>query len=109
MFVNLEYDAAGFLKSVADPFGRKLQFTYDANERLETMLDPAGGVYRYNYDGIGNFIGVTHPDLTVRGYLNKSTPFSWGGTLPNALIGIVDEQFCATDDRASQPAASCIP
>ena len=96
---------AGYLISVADPFGRQLSYTYDVNRHLATMTDPAGGVYRFEYDGPSgvangnNLTRITFPDGKTRMYFYAEAAQINGGAacstpsldLPNALTGLQDE------------------
>ena len=65
----LNYNAAGFLQTVADNFGRMLQFTY-ANDHLQTVTDPNTNQYRFVYqaaqDGAFNLMYIAYPDTTQK-------------------------------------------
>ena len=89
---------AGLLIRVANPFGRKIDFTYDSSYRIKTMTNPAGGVYTYTYstDGNKNLSSVTYPDSKVKTYHYGEAAYV--SATPNAgvsnaslLTGITDE------------------
>ncbi len=84
----------GQIVTVADTFGRSIQFETDENDRLVSFTDPLGGLYSYDYDANGRISTVTYPDNSpqdrsdnpVRSYLYENPDF------PFALTGIQDER-----------------
>ncbi|EHR69661.1 RHS repeat-associated core domain protein [Burkholderiales bacterium JOSHI_001] len=82
---NLQYDAAGRLVGVANPFGRSMTLAYDATGRVSGITIPGGATLAYGYDAIGNLVSVNFPDAAVRRYAYDNL------TWRNALTGIVDE------------------
>jgi len=100
--LNLSYNAAGKLETVADGLGRSLIFAY-VNDRIQTLTDPAGRDTTYSYDSLGNLENVTYPDGGVRTYLYENA------TYRHLLTGIIDEnrtRFATygydTEGRATQ-------
>ncbi len=82
---SLQYDGAGRLIRVSNPFGRALAFAYDASNRLSTVTLPGGGTLGYAYDAANRLIGVRYADNAVRQYTYEN------GSFPNALTGVIDE------------------
>ncbi len=90
---NLEYFPdglnKGLLKSVIDPFARKLEFTY-TDRRLATMTIPGGGTFLYAHNP--NFPSqpttVTNPMKGVRTYYHE---LGNEGGFSQMLTGIRDE------------------
>ena len=86
--------AAGLLLSVADDFGRTLQFQYDSNGRMKTFIDPASQEFQYAYDEAENLTSVTYPDGNKRIYLYNEPAFNAASADPfwsHLMTGIADE------------------
>ena len=67
---RLDYDEAGYLRSVTDHTGRT--FSYEVSGgRLVGAVRPDGGAFTYEYDGNGKLAGVTNP----RGILTVENEF----------------------------------
>jgi YD repeat-containing protein len=86
---------AGLLITVADPFGRQLNFTYESGSRVITMTDPAGGIYEYTYASV-NLASVKYPGGATRSYLygeaaHVSPTPDPGVSYASALTGLIDE------------------
>jgi YD repeat-containing protein len=73
--------------------GRSLVFTYDTSNRIHQITDPSGGVYLYGYDTSDRLSTVTYPGGAQRNYLYNEPAFTGGASLPNALTGIVHEDW----------------
>jgi YD repeat-containing protein len=85
---------ANRLIRVTDSYGNALSFGQDINGRIVVMTVPGGNRYFYAYDGNDNLTGVTYPDGRVRSYrYNEPANIVGGGSLPNALTTIVDENL----------------
>ena len=82
---SLQYDSAGRLSSVTNPFGRALVFGYDSLNRVNTITTPGAATLAYGYDADGNLVSLTLPDGSVRRYVYENPSYR------NALTGIVDE------------------
>ena len=93
--------APGYLLTVTDPFGRSLQFTYTTLPTflattgfLKTLTTPNGEIHQYAYDAgnFGNLASVTYAGVsTARTYVYNESAHTNGGSIPNALTGLVDE------------------
>lgn len=59
--ITLEYDDAGLLARVNDPFGRSLVFSHRRDGQLQQMWDPAQRVYTYTYDAENLLASVEYP------------------------------------------------
>lgn len=87
----------GLLQCVTDAFGRQINFGYDTSGRVITVTGPSGTALQYTYDGPltysggNNLVSVNYPDGTQRSYIYGEPALTGGGTFPNALTGIVDE------------------
>jgi YD repeat-containing protein len=85
---TLQYDSANDLLSVADSFGRSLQFTYQSGI-LQKVTTPDGLVVNFGYSSSpGRLSSVTYstPTQTTQSYLYQNA------ALPFALTGINDEK-----------------
>lgn len=78
--------ALDLLRTVTDPFGRRLAFEYDADNRLQRVTTPEGSFIQYGYDEAGRLALVSYPDGMHRRYLYENAAY------PLALTGIVDER-----------------
>jgi RHS repeat-associated protein len=85
LVTTLQYDTAGRMARVANPFGRALTFGYDTVGRLNTVNLPSGAALTYAYDGQNNLASVRFADNSARQYRYENSSF------PNALTGVVDE------------------
>lgn len=82
---SLQYDTAGRLTRVSNPFGRSLAFAYDGAGRLSTATLPGAGTLTYGYDTSNNLTSIRFADGSVRQYVYENASFR------NALTGVVDE------------------
>ncbi|MEW6665618.1 MAG: RHS repeat-associated core domain-containing protein [Thermodesulfobacteriota bacterium] len=72
------------LRSVADNFGRRIDFTYNQDARLVSVSGPAGEV-DFAHDSHGNLVEVTCLDGNKRRFLYEDTRY------PQAMTGIIQE------------------
>ncbi|KQT08113.1 RHS repeat-associated core domain-containing protein [Ramlibacter sp. Leaf400] len=68
----------GLLRSVTDPFGRRLLFDYDTDNRLTGVTTPEGTYIDYFYNYLGKLASASYPDSTFRvyHYENASYPLA---------------------------------
>ncbi|MFC3652911.1 RHS repeat-associated core domain-containing protein [Dyella humi] len=94
-YIDASNHPANQVQKVTDPQGRSLSFGYDANNRLSTVTDANGAVITYTYDTSNNLATVVYPTTgggkITRTYSYNESGQTSGGSLPNALTGIVDE------------------
>ena len=57
-----EYDAAGLVRTVTDPIGRRTEYVYDSNGRVKSTTDAEGNSTAYHYDAIGRLLMETGAD-----------------------------------------------
>ncbi len=67
------YDAAGFLTSSTDPFGRTTTYDHDAAGRVTAETRADGRTIRYAYDANGNLLSVTPPNRSAHLFSYTST------------------------------------
>lgn len=82
---------AGLLISVADHFGRTVQFNYEQpagvlQPRVNRIIDPDGKFVNLSYDGSRNLAAIEWQDLSVRQFRYMQPGLPW------ALTGVVDER-----------------
>ena len=80
--------APGLLISVANPFGRAINFAYNASGQLTSVTTPDGQITNYAYDGTAataRLTSVAHPGAFTKTYLYENAAF------PQLLTGITDE------------------
>jgi YD repeat-containing protein len=85
--------APGYLLSVADTFGRNVQFEYTLPVgppainlgRVSKVIDAAGNAIAVAYDNAGNLSTLTWQDTTTRQFLYENTSLPW------ALTGVANE------------------
>lgn len=85
LVTSMQYDGAGKLVGVANPFGRSLGFSYDGIGRLSNVVLPDGHALVYAYDVYNNLVSARFTDGSTRQYVYEN------GAFPNALTGLVDE------------------
>ena len=49
-FLDLAYNASGFVETVTDHSGRQWFYSYNGDATLASVTDPMGGVYSYEYE-----------------------------------------------------------
>ena len=53
----------GRLTTIADTYGRQINFTYDANNKIKTVVDPLGRITQLEYDSAGTELQqITDPE-----------------------------------------------
>jgi YD repeat-containing protein len=81
--------AAGLLISVADQFGRSIQFRYelaaDGSSRIYKVVAPDGQEIQVGYSGANSLATLTWPDGKVRTFAYERAGLPW------ALTGVNDE------------------
>jgi RHS repeat-associated protein len=85
LVTSLQYDGAGRLAAVVNPFGRRLGLAYDPAGRVGAVTLPDGNTMGYSYDARGNLTATRFADNSTRQYLYENASF------PSALTGLVDE------------------
>jgi RHS repeat-associated protein len=94
-YIDASNHPANQVQKVTDPQGRSMSFGYDTNGRLTTLTDPNGAVITYTYDNANNLATAVYPTTgggtVTRTYSYNESGQTSGGSLPNALTGIVDE------------------
>lgn len=87
--LTLSYTGSGAsrrLQSVTDRRNRSLIFQYDALGYLDSVALPDGKVIDYTFNASGNLTKVTYPDSPA-----SQRQFVYEATHPNLLTGILDE------------------
>ena len=80
--------APGLLISVANQFGRAINFVYNASSQLTRVTTPDGKITSYAYDptvASPRLASVAHPGAVTKTYLYENATF------PQLLTGITDE------------------
>ena len=79
-FVNVGYNAAGFISQLTDNMGRSFSYTYGpGTTTLQTVTDPNGKTRQYGWDANNFLIQVTDPNgnIMVKNTMETET-FTYG-------------------------------
>lgn len=82
---------AGLMIRATDFRGRTLEFRYNGSYKIVKVIDPQGQAYQYAYGSNNNLATVTYPGGALRTYHYNETAYTGGGSIPNGLTGITDE------------------
>jgi RHS repeat-associated protein len=69
---RLIYDGAGGLTEITDTVGREFKLTYNSSHQLIGLEDPTGRTVSYAYDSNGNLLSATNPAGFVTKYAYDS-------------------------------------
>jgi RHS repeat-associated protein len=98
------YDINGYLASITDPLGRKVDFLHDAAGRLTAQILPDQRNILYGYDAHGNMISIMPPGRSFHTFsynavdrLAKYSPPALGTGATDTLFGYdADRQLLHT-------------
>lgn len=76
----------GLIRTVTDPFGRRLTLDYDGARRLVQVSTPDGTAIIYGYDSQSRLASATYPGGLSHSYLYENASY------PQAITGLVDER-----------------
>ena len=77
-WVEVTWDAGGFITQVRDNAGRTVSYAYDGSFRLTSVTDAGGGVTSYTYNSTHQMLTVTDPKSIT--YLTNTYAAGGGGS-----------------------------
>ena len=86
-YVNVGYNAAGFINQLTDNVGRSFTYTYGSSTPiLQTVTDPNGKIRKYGWDANNFLVQVTDPNskIIVKNTMESET-FTYGCGLPGFI------------------------
>lgn len=96
---NFTYNGNGYLKTITDALGRKVDFAYDSAGRVTTQTLADGRVIAYAYDANGNVTSITPPVRTAHSFTYTPVDLTSAYVSPNVGAGTSQTLYAYNADR----------